>query len=65
MLSKINKGKLHNGICPQRSRLSERPSPAATVCQSFSHVRLFATPWAVAHQVSLSLGFSRQEYWSG
>ena len=25
----------------------------------------FATPWAVAHQVSLSVGFSRQEYWSG
>ena len=25
----------------------------------------FATPWTVAHQVPLSLGFSRQEYWSG
>ena len=25
----------------------------------------FATSWAVAHQTSLSLGFSRQEYWSG
>ena len=25
----------------------------------------FATPWTVAHQTSLSLGFSRQEYWSG
>ena len=31
----------------------------------FSHVRLFMTPWTVAHQISLSLGFSRQEYWSG
>ena len=31
----------------------------------FSHVRLFATPWTVAHQVPLSMGFSRQEYWSG
>ena len=30
-----------------------------------SHVRLFATSWTVAHQVSLSMGFSRQEYWSG
>ena len=28
-------------------------------------VRLFATPWAVAHQAPLSMGFSRQEYWSG
>ena len=31
----------------------------------FSHVRLFATLWTVARQVPLSLGFSRQEYWSG
>ena len=30
-----------------------------------NHVRLFATPWTVVHQTSLSLGFSRQEYWSG
>ena len=26
---------------------------------------LFATPWTVAHQAPLSMGFSRQEYWSG
>ena len=32
---------------------------------SFSHVQLFATSWTVAHQAPLSLGFSRQEYWSG
>ena len=31
----------------------------------FSHVRLFATPWTGAHQAPLSMGFSRQEYWSG
>ena len=30
-----------------------------------SHVRLFVTPWTVAHQALLSMGFSRQEYWSG
>ena len=30
-----------------------------------SHVGLFATPWTVAHQVPLSMGFLRQEYWSG
>ena len=29
-----------------------------------SRVRLFATPWTVAHQAPLSMGFSRQEYWS-
>ena len=33
--------------------------------KSLSHVRLFAIPWTVAHQASLSMGFSRQEYWSG
>ena len=31
----------------------------------FSHVRLFETPWATAHQAPPSMGFSRQEYWSG
>ena len=33
--------------------------------QSLSHVRLFVTPWTVAHQAPLSMGFPRQEYWSG
>ena len=35
------------------------------VCQSLSCVQLSATPWTVAHQAPLSMGFSRQEYWSG
>ena len=30
-----------------------------------SPVQLFAIPWTVAHQAPLSMGFSRQEYWSG
>ena len=33
--------------------------------KSLSRVRLFATPWTVAYQASLSMGFSSQEYWSG
>ena len=32
---------------------------------SLSRIRLFATPWTVIHQIPLSMGFSRQEYWSG
>ena len=32
---------------------------------SLSHVRLFATPWTVAYQAPPSVGFSRQENWSG
>ena len=33
--------------------------------QLLSRVRLFATPWTVAHQAPLPMVFSRQEYWSG
>ena len=33
--------------------------------KSLSCVRLFGTPWTVAYQASLSIEFSRQEYWSG
>ena len=33
--------------------------------QSLSRVRLFVTPWTVAHQVFLSMEFSRQECWGG
>ena len=33
--------------------------------KSLSRVWLFATPWTVAHQAPPSMGFSRQEYWSG
>ena len=31
----------------------------------FTHVQLFVTLWTVAWQAPLSMGFSRQEYWSG
>ena len=45
-------------------------SPCATTIKpvkvkSLSRVRLFATPWGVAYQAPPSMGFSRQEYWSG
>ena len=33
--------------------------------KSLSCVVLFATPWTVAHQAPPSMGFSRQEHWSG
>ena len=35
------------------------------VVKSLSRVRLFVTPWTVAHQAPPSMEFSRQEYWSG
>ena len=37
----------------------------AYLLSCFSHALLFMTPQTVAHQAPLSLGFSRQEYWSG
>ena len=38
---------------------------SACVLSRFGRVRLFGTPWTVAHQVPQSMGFSRQGYWSG
>ena len=46
-----------NGIVIQK--------PLVVPVQLLSHVRLFATPRTEAHQAPLSMGFSRQEYWSG
>ena len=39
-------------------------SGSMCVCM-VSHNQLFVTPWTVAHQAPLSMGFSRQEYWTG
>ena len=51
-------------------KLMSHVSPALagrffTTVWLLSHVRLFATPWTVACQDPLSVGFSKQEYWSG
>ena len=43
------------------------PSPTSDQIrsdQSLSHVQLFVTPWTIDCQAPLSMGFSRQEYWS-
>ena len=58
---------------PPPPTLTHNPTPSCRGCvclcvcvlSYFSRVRLFATPWTVAHQDPLSMGFSRQEYWSG
>ena len=42
-----------------------KPIKVKVKVKSLSRVRLFATPWTVAYQASQSMGFSRQEYWSG
>ena len=40
-------------------------NPLKVKVKSLSGVRLFVTPWTVAYQAPPSMGFSRQEYWSG
>ena len=55
-------------LCKDPVAFDCSPSPKRTLCvwtQSLHHVRLSVTPWAVAPQASLSMGFSRQEYCSG
>ena len=49
----------------KRSLGSEPLYTVVVVVNSLSHVQLLATPWTVALQALLFLGFPRQEYWSG
>ena len=44
--------------------LTNRHCDVAVVVQLLSHVWLFVTPWIVAHQAPLSMGFPKQKYWS-
>ena len=62
-------------ICLDRDASCLSPLPSSTtivmaalmllLLSCFSRVQLLATPWTGAHQAPLSMGFSRQEYWSG
>ena len=45
--------------------LSRVPCAILLLLSCFSRVQLLATPWAAAHQAPPSMGFSRQEHWSG
>ena len=56
-LSKFKKIEMISDIFSDHNTMSE--------VKSLSRVQLFATPWTVVYQASLSMGFSRQEYWSG
>ena len=65
---------LTSNVCPEKGLGSRVFASSAglsaeislsRVLSHFSHVRLFATLWTVAHEAPLSMGFSRQEYWSG
>ena len=52
----------HRCTCCTQHSLQEQH---AHVLSSFSHSRLFVTLWTIVCQAPLSMGFSRQEYWSG
>ena len=58
----------HPPCCPQNLASCFAHSDltlAREKVKSLSRVRFFATPWTVAHQAPPSMGFSRQEHWSG
>ena len=46
------------------SSMCSSPPSFAKVLNHFSHVQLFVTPWTIAHQAPLSMGFPSEEYWS-
>ena len=58
MFTKPQQKTLSNSLLPYKNSL-------LLLLSHFSRVRLCATPHMAAHQAPLSLGFSRQEYWSG
>ena len=61
-------GKVMSLLFNMLSRLAIAFLPRSKVkvkVKSLSHVLLFATPWTVTYQALWSMGFSRQEYWSG
>ena len=47
------------------SKLIYRVGKVKVKVKSLSHVQLFVTLWTAAHQAPLSMGFARQESWSG
>ena len=54
------------GVAQSRMRLKRLSSSSSKVkVKLLSCVRLFATPWTIPYQASLSMGFSRQAYWNG
>ena len=55
---------MHNGFSDVKIILKFLCIKKKTV-KSLSRVQLFATPWTIAYQTPPSMGFSRQEYWSG
>ena len=68
---KYQSSSLSNNFCflliQSRQKLKYKRSvkKERKIVKLLSRIRLFSTPWTVANQAPLSMGFSRQEYWSG
>ena len=54
-----------NGYYQEYSEVKQYHTSSLLLLSHFSRVRLYATPQMAAHQAPPSLGFSRQEHWSG
>ena len=50
---------------PKVTQVVRCDARGADLIKTLSRVRLLATPWTAAYQAPLSIGISRQEYWSG
>ena len=63
----IEREKLKSGVLTKKKKSDKRNAAASVdvVDQSLSCIQLFATPWIVAWQAPLDMGFRRQEHWSG
>ena len=57
--------KMKNQLISRYPSIMQWCSAFVVVVQSLGHVQSFTAPWTVAHQAPLSMGFPRQEYWSG
>ena len=62
-----HRGEMTGSKSPRESgaRRAESLECVFLSAQLLSRVQLFATHWTLTHQALLSMGFSRQEYWSG
>ena len=56
---------MNNVACAHRELAHHLARALHCITCVLSHVQLFVTPWPVAHQAPLSMGFDRQEYYSG
>ena len=63
--SSLVKHLVHSGYFANIKGTKIKDTVQARILSHVIHVQLFVTLWTVAHQAPLSMGFSRQEYWSG